>query len=60
MNIYEENRNMFHVSLLKPDPQNPLPSQVQDNIQPPPITVESEEKCFVEAIVDERRKRDRG
>ena len=51
---------MFHASLLKPDPQNPLPSQVQDDIQPPPITVEGEEEYFVEAIIDERHKRGRG
>ena len=51
---------MFHASLLKLDPQNPLPSQIQDDMQPPPITIEGEEEYFVEAIVNERHKRGRG
>ena len=54
-----EGHNVFHASLLKPDPQNPLPSQVQDDVQPPPIIIENEEEYFIEAIINERRRRGR-
>ena len=53
--------NVFHVSLLRPVAQDPLPSQVQDDYQPPPLTVDDGEEWWeVEKILQERTRRGRG
>ncbi|KAI0991907.1 hypothetical protein K3495_g16280, partial [Podosphaera aphanis] len=57
-NIYPR----FHVELLKRDPQNPLPSQISTDRQPPPIiNAEGEPEQVVEKILRaEKRPRGRG
>lgn len=52
---YEKLHNVFHTSLLRPAPTNPLPGQV--NPPPPPIALdESGEKLYaIEAILDSKR-----
>jgi hypothetical protein len=47
--------DVFHVSLLRPVAGNPLPSQVQDDVQPPPIIADDEEAEYdIEEILDDR------
>ncbi|KAI1004615.1 hypothetical protein K3495_g3595 [Podosphaera aphanis] len=52
----------FHVELLKRDPQNPLPSQISRDRQPPPIiNAEGEPEQVVEKILRaEKRPRGQG
>ena len=52
---HENLHNVFHTSILKPAPTNPLPGQT--NPPPPPIALdESGEKLFaIEAILDSKR-----
>ncbi|KAI0996107.1 hypothetical protein K3495_g12074 [Podosphaera aphanis] len=52
----------FHVELLKKDPQNPLPSQISRDMQPPPlINADGENEQIVEKIVRaEKRRMGRG
>ncbi|KAI1000300.1 hypothetical protein K3495_g7895 [Podosphaera aphanis] len=52
----------FHVDLLKRDPQNPLPSQILSDKQPPPlVNVNGENEQVVEKIMRaEKRRRGRG
>jgi hypothetical protein len=50
----------FHTSLLRPLAQDPLPSQIQDDVQPPPIIQDDVEEWEVEEILDQRMKRGRG
>jgi hypothetical protein len=46
--------NVFHTTLLLPVAHNPLPSQVQDDYQPPPMIVNGEEEYEIERIQDVR------
>lgn len=49
--------NIFHVSLLKPVSNNPLPSQQNVDIQPPAIITENnQEEWYIEKILDTRTK----
>ena len=52
----------FHVELLKRDPQNPLPSQISKDKQPPPlVNSDGMEEQYVERIIRaEKRRRGRG
>ena len=51
----------FHTSLLRPAAENPFPSQVTTNYQPPGVLVDGEMEYLVERIEGERvRKRGRG
>jgi len=52
--------DVFHVSLLRPVSEDPLPSQVQDDVQPPPVIVEGEEEWSLDEILDHRVVRGRG
>lgn len=52
--------NVFNVDLLRPAGVDPLPSQEQDDYQPPPILTDRQEWWIVEAVLDERMKRKRG
>ncbi|KAI0998268.1 hypothetical protein K3495_g9932 [Podosphaera aphanis] len=56
---HENLHNVFHTSLLRPAPTNPLPGQT--NPPPPPIALdESGEKLFaIEAIVDSKRSKNK-
>lgn len=46
--------NVFHVDLLRPAGMDPLPSQIQDDYQPPPVQVDGQDEWKVEAILGER------
>lgn len=46
--------NVFHTTLLRPVAHDPLPSQVQDDYQPPPMIVNGEEEYEIERIQDVR------
>lgn len=49
--------DVFHVSLLRPCSQDPLPGQI---IAPrPPVVVDGEDEYYVEEILDSRRRRRR-
>ncbi|CBF80196.1 hypothetical protein AN7831.2 [Aspergillus nidulans FGSC A4] len=48
---------VFHVDLLRLASSDPLPSQKNDDSQPPSIMVNGEEEYMVEKILDERRRR---
>ncbi|KAH0612978.1 uncharacterized protein H6S33_009358 [Morchella sextelata] len=48
---------IFHVSLLSPDVNDPLPGQQQ--LPPPPVEIEGEEEWEVEDILDSRKRRGR-
>jgi hypothetical protein len=48
---------VFHSNLLRLDPDNPLPGQIQE--PPPPIEIEGEEEFEVSKIKDSRRYRGR-
>jgi hypothetical protein len=49
--------DVFSVGLLRPVAQDPLSSQVQDDIQPASIEVDGEDEYDVEEILDTRVKR---
>ncbi|KAH0604613.1 uncharacterized protein H6S33_006281 [Morchella sextelata] len=48
---------VFHVLLLSPEANNPLPGQQQ--LPPPPVEIEGEEEWEVEDILDSRKRRGR-
>lgn len=48
---------VFHVELVRPAASDPLPSQVVDDSEPPPVIVDGEREFEVEAILDVRRRR---
>lgn len=48
---------VFHVELVRPAATDPLPSQLTDDSEPPPVVVDGEQEFEVEAILDVRRKR---
>jgi RNase H-like domain found in reverse transcriptase/Reverse transcriptase (RNA-dependent DNA polymerase)/Integrase zinc binding domain/Chromo (CHRromatin Organisation MOdifier) domain len=53
--------NVFNVDLLRPAGTDPLPSQRQDDTQPPPVLIEGQEEHYlVEGILDQRVVRGRG
>jgi hypothetical protein len=52
--------NVFHVDLLRPASNDPLPSQKLGDYQPPPILVDGNEEYEIEKILDERLVRKRG
>lgn len=52
--------NVFHVDLLRPAGMDPLPSQIQDDYQPPPVQVDGQDEWKVEAILGERMTRKLG
>ncbi|THC87391.1 hypothetical protein EYZ11_013163 [Aspergillus tanneri] len=47
--------NVFHVSLLRPAADDPFPSQINDDYQPPPVMVDGVEEFGVTEILDKRR-----
>jgi hypothetical protein len=49
--------NVFHVDLLRPAADDPLPSQVLDDSQPPAILVNNEEEWLVDGILKERQRK---
>jgi Integrase zinc binding domain/Chromo (CHRromatin Organisation MOdifier) domain len=52
--------NVFHSKLLRPASSDPLPSQIQDDTQPPPQIIGDDEEYEVEEIRDEKIVRRRG
>lgn len=48
---------VFHVELIRPAATDPLPSQVVDDSEPPPVVVDGELEYEVEAVLDVRRRR---
>ena len=48
--------NVFYASLLKRAAADPFPNQCQDNLQPPVIIVDGEEKWEMERILRKRTK----
>ena len=49
--------NVFNVDLLRPAADDPLPSQVVDDPQPPAVLVDDEEEWQVEKILRKRQKK---
>jgi len=49
--------NVFNVDLLRPAANDPLPSQVVDDPQPPAILVDDTEEWLVESILGERQRK---
>ena len=47
---------VFHVDLIRPAATDPLPSQIVDDSQPPPVLVDNEEEYEVEEVLDIRTK----
>jgi len=45
---------VFHVDLLRPAPEDPLPSQKIDRESASPVLVEGQEMYLVERVMDER------
>jgi hypothetical protein len=48
---------VFHVDLIRPAATDPLPSQIVDDSQPPPLVVDGELEYQVEEILDHRVRR---
>ncbi|OJD16901.1 hypothetical protein ACJ73_08840 [Blastomyces percursus] len=46
--------NVFHVDLLRSAAEDPLPSQIRHEPQPPAIDVDGHEEYYVEKILDEK------
>lgn len=58
LNVPNGIHKKFHVSLLRLAASDPLPSQVQDDFQPPPITIEGQDDEYgVEEILRCRTRR---
>lgn len=49
--------NVFNVDLLRPAANDPLPSQVVDDPQPPAICIDDTEEWLVEKILGERQRK---
>ena len=49
--------NVFYISLLKRAPEDPLPSQQRDDVQPPAILEDGEEEWEVERILEVKETR---
>ena len=49
--------NVFNIDFLRPTADDPLPSQVVDDPQPPAVLVDDEEKWQVEKILRKRQKK---
>ncbi|KAJ5874466.1 uncharacterized protein N7529_002896 [Penicillium soppii] len=48
---------VFHVDLIRPAADDPLPSQIVDDPQPPPLEIDGELEYDVEEILAARTKR---
>jgi hypothetical protein len=48
---------VFHIDLIRPIADNPLPSQIMDDSQPPPLEIDRELEYDVEEILAARTKR---
>jgi len=46
--------DVFNIDLLRPAGSDPLPSQRQEDYQPPPIQIDGEDMWLVEAILGEK------
>jgi hypothetical protein len=57
LNVPTSVHPVFHVDLVRLAATDPLPSQVVDDSEPPPVMVEGELEYEVEAILDMRRRR---
>ena len=57
LNVPTSIHPVFHVEPIRPAATDPLPSQIVDDTQPPPIEVDGENELAVEEILQERTKR---
>jgi hypothetical protein len=48
---------VFHVDLIRPAATDPLPSQIVDDSQPPPLVIDGELEYQIEEILDHRVRR---
>lgn len=48
---------VFHIELVRPAATDPFPSQLVDDVQPPPLLVDGEEEYEVEQILAVRRRK---
>lgn len=60
LDIPGETYDVFNTSLLRPVAKDPLPSQIQDDVQPVPLIVDGEQEYEIEEILDVRVVRGRG
>jgi hypothetical protein len=49
--------NVFHVDLLRPAADDPLPSQVLDDSQPPAILIDGKEEWLIDCVLKERQRK---
>lgn len=57
LNVPTGIHSVFHVELVRPAATDPLPSQVMDDSEPPPVVVDGEREFEIEAILNVRRRR---